>query len=270
MLAPLSPVAPGYAQIYLRLVMYMALAVVIGVGWWQLPMRADMLLDRFMALGYAVSFFIFMSIAVLPVYLNEKHIVERERANASYTAFAYVAGHFAMEVVFIFFMALVISSIVYWMVGFNSEPSRFFFYFLTLALALLCAEGVMLAVAAAVPFLLGGIAVGAFLYGLFMVVMGGLIDIARIPWPVRWAHYLSLHTFALAAIGWNEMTGLVFEAAPDAVPPIPDAVRGEQIIANVGYPLTNKWANIAVVAAMSLAYRLIALAVIQWRWTGKK
>lgn len=250
--------------------MYLALAVVVGVAWIDLPFSADIIRDRSLALAYVTSFFIFMSIAVLPVYLNEKQIVIRERTNASYSALAYIAGHFVMEVIFIFVMSLLLSVVVYFMVGLRSGASHFFFFFLALALSLLCAESIMLVIAAIVPFLLGGIAVGAFLYGAFMVVMGGMIDLAKVPWVVRWMQYISLHTYGLAALAWNEFDGVTFAKAPNAVPPIPQDVAGVDVLNRVGWPVNDKWANIGAIIGMTLAYRVIALAWVHYKWTGKR
>lgn len=58
------------AVIYLRFAMYVALAILIGIAWLRVPAEANRIQDLLGALFFANAFFIFMSIAVLPVYLN--------------------------------------------------------------------------------------------------------------------------------------------------------------------------------------------------------
>jgi ABC-type multidrug transport system permease subunit len=61
---------------------------------------------------------IFMSISVLPMYLEERQVFIRERANASYSVASYLIAHFCFELPFVFLLSLVCSSTVYWLVGF--------------------------------------------------------------------------------------------------------------------------------------------------------
>jgi ABC-type multidrug transport system permease subunit len=79
-------------------------------------------------LFYTVAFMIFMSISVLPSYLEERALFTRERANKSYSVFAYLVSHFLFELPFIFLIALVCSSTAYWLVGLYPDPNRFFIF----------------------------------------------------------------------------------------------------------------------------------------------
>jgi ABC-2 type transporter len=128
------------AVIYLRAVMYIALAILIGIGWLRIPAQAIRISQLTSVLFFTAAFMIFMSIAVLPVYLNEKQIVTRERSNGSYSAGAYLMGHFIVEIFFIAVLAVVITAVLYYLVGLNPKFSRFCFFALTLFASLLTAE----------------------------------------------------------------------------------------------------------------------------------
>jgi hypothetical protein len=59
---------------------------------------------------------------------------------------------------------------VYWLVGLNDEGDRFPFFFMQLFASLLVVESLMMAIAAIVPHYLMGIAAGAGIMGMFMLV----------------------------------------------------------------------------------------------------
>ncbi len=74
-------------------------------------------------------------------------------------------SHFLFELPFIFLIALVCSSTVYWLVGLFPDPNRFFIFVANLYLSLLVAESYMVIISAVIPYFIVGIAVGAFLNG---------------------------------------------------------------------------------------------------------
>ncbi len=70
-------------------------------------------------------------------------------------------------------------------------------------MALTTVEGLMMAIAAIVPHYLMGIAGGAGLMGMFMLVCGFFQPVGELPDPV-WRyplHYIAFHSYAFAG-GW--------------------------------------------------------------------
>lgn len=129
------------AVIWFRFAMYFMLSILIGTIWLLLGDSAKVITDvngrraapewrmwrggggvcahrSVGALFFTTAFMIFMSISVLPMYLEERHVFIRERANASYSVAAYLVAHLGFELPFVFLLSLVCSSTVYWLVGF--------------------------------------------------------------------------------------------------------------------------------------------------------
>jgi hypothetical protein len=258
------------AVIYLRAAMYIALAILIGIGWLRIPAQAIRISQLTSVLFFTAAFMIFMSIAVLPVYLNEKQIVTRERTNGSYSAGSYLMGHFIVEIFFLAVLAIVITAVLYYLVGLNPKFSRFCFFALTLFASLLTAESIMILIAAVVPFLLVGIAMGAFLFGGFMVVQGFLTPIRYIPWPLRWMQYIGVHSYSFAAFCINEFSGRTYAATPNSFPAYKSAVAGETVLESLNLPLSNRWANIGIMLVMVAVYRLMAYLWILKFHNGKR
>lgn len=250
--------------------MYLTFTFAIGISWADLPLTADNIRFRGQGLGHILSFFASMSIGSLPAYLSEKPIVIRERSNGSYSALAYVIAHFLRDVVVSFLLSFHISLVLYAMIGLRRPSSNFFFFFLTMAITLLCSESLMLVVSTIVPFLLSAIAVSGFIFAAFMVVMGGLLELPNIPWVLRWIQYISFLTFSLSAAVWNEFDGVTFTKAPNDLPPILEDVAGVDVGLRSGWAVNNKWANLAVIFSMTILYRVLAVGLIHFKWTAKK
>jgi ABC-type multidrug transport system permease subunit len=78
----------------------------------------------------------------------------------------------------------------------------------------------MMVIAAIVPVFLMGIAAGAGILGMFMLVCGFFRLPNDLPDPV-WRYpfyYLSFHTYAFEGFMTNEFTGLTFENRPASLP----------------------------------------------------
>jgi ABC-type multidrug transport system ATPase subunit/ABC-type multidrug transport system permease subunit len=258
------------AVIYLRAVMYSALGFLIGIAWLRISASADRIIDILGSLFFAAAFYAFMSIAVLPVYLGEKLIVQRERNNGSYSVFAYLSSHFVVEAAFLAVLAVLLTATVYPLTGLNPTLSAGAFFCLSLFCTLLVAESMMILIAAVVPYLLVGIAMGAFTFGLFMCVQGYLTSIDHIPWPLRWMKYIALHSYSFAAFCINEFEGRTYAASPHTFPAFVDPVSGDSVIASLHLPLNNRWANIGIMVCMVAVYRVMAFLYISKFHTGKK
>jgi hypothetical protein len=121
-----------------------------------------------------------------------------------------------------------------------------------------------------VPFLLVGIAIGAFLFGGFMVVQGYLTPIRYIPWPLRWMQYIGLHSYSFGAFCINEFSGRTYSATPKSFPAFLSDVSGETVLQSLTLPLANRWANIGVMLAMVAVYRTLAYLWISTFHNGKR
>lgn len=162
------------------------------------------------------AFMVFMSIAVLPTCMSfdgdsrsgadldhhavliDRNVFVRERANGLYGPFAYATAYTLISIPGLILItssgmfnlvhtplfprilpSAAAAAIVYWMVGLHSEFTRFVWFNLDLFLSLLVAEGLMLFISACVPYFIVGLAVGAGIYGMFMLCEGFFVLKAR-------------------------------------------------------------------------------------------
>lgn len=260
------------AVIWLRFAMYFMLAILIGTVWLLLGNSAKVITDVNGALFYTVAFMIFMSISVLPAYLDERNQLVRERANGAYSIFSYLFSHLLFELPFIFLLALVCSSTIYWLVGFFPDPNRFFIFVANLFMSLMVAESIMVLISATIPYFIVGIAVGAFTFGAFMCVMGYFVAFEQVGWWWRWMRYIAVHYYSFSTFMTNQYTDNIYSAYcpdPQQFPCYPQNVNGNEIVAY--YDLEQRiWLNFVVMVIMTLGLRFLAGLYLQLRVKGKK
>mmetsp|Transcript_16299 Transcript_16299/g.67553 ORF Transcript_16299/g.67553 Transcript_16299/m.67553 type:complete len:684 (-) Transcript_16299:1755-3806(-) len=245
--------------LWMRVGMYCLLALFNGTVWLRIDRGSCNAFDVTGALFFILAFMVFMSISVLPSYIDERYLVMQERANGAYHVVPFNVAHTIMGFIMAAVLAIPAGTINYWLVGFNSDFGRYCFFILNLFLTLAVAESMMALIASIFPILIIAFAVAAVIIGMFMVVMGYFIDLPNIGWWWRWLHYVSLHSYAFGSFMVNEFTD-TFWPSCDIIPPL----TGDQVLRFYNYLGTNKWTNTAVLVGMIFIYRI---ANTIWQWT---
>lgn len=155
---------------WVRIIMYMMLAVLMGTVWLQLGEKQSTVQDRLAALFFSEAFLAFMAVAATPAFLEERLIFERERASGAYSAAAYVTSTIIIALPFVFLIAICFSAIAYPLIGLHSGAEAFFRFTAFLYLSLLVAESLVHFVSAAAPIFVLALAIVAFCNGFFMIV----------------------------------------------------------------------------------------------------
>lgn len=260
------------AVIWLRMAMYFFLSILIGTVWLQLGNSAKVINSYNGALFYTTAFMIFMSISVLPMYLEERNVFIRERSNASYGVTAYLLSHFVFELPFVFLLSLICSSTVYWLVGLFPDPNRFFIFVANLFMGLMVAESIMILISAIIPYFIVGLAAGAFVFGAFMCVMGYFAQFNEIGWWWKWMRYIAVHYFNFSTFMSNQHEGQIYTAYCPSItqyPCYPTNVIGGEII--VYYELEGRvWVNFLVQLLMIIIFRVCAGLYLHFFVRGKK
>lgn len=258
------------AVLWLRFAMYMMLSLMIGLVWLRLGSSAKYIIDINNALFYVCAFMIFMSVSVLPAYLEERAILCRERASGAYSVAAYIVSHTLYEIPYVLILSLSASTVTYFMVGLRPTMKAFWIFTANLFLTLMVSESIMVLIAAVIPILIVGVAAGAMTFGLFMCVQGAFISIDQIGWWLRWVVYIALHYYSYSTFLVNQHRGQVYAAAPDHVfPAYPEDVRGETVYREMGLE-DRIWVNFAAQAAMVVVYRALAALWLHMFVKGKR
>ncbi len=155
-----------------------------------------------MALLFGVkSFLVLMSISVLPVFIDQRAVFNRERNNSQLNVVSYTAGNFLASLPGLFLIAVVSSVFVTTIAGLQIPLSLFI---LNLYLTLVVAESFMSLIAILVPVSILGLAVGAAIFGLFMMSEGFIVPRDKIPWFWIWLYHIAFHTYSFKCFVYGE------------------------------------------------------------------
>lgn len=259
------------AVFWLRLGMFLGLCICIGTIYFKLGKSWKDTYSRTALLFFTVAFLTFMSISGFPMFVEDMMIFLRERLNGYYSVSAFAIANTVASIPFIFGIAFSSSCVLYWLVGLNDSGDRFPAFFMNLFLALMTVESLMMAIAAIVPHYLMGLAGGAGILGMFMLVCGFFQPVSSIPKPF-WRyplHFLGYHSYSFASFMRNEFEGTSGWECPCVAmancgpqyAEVACTVDGQVVLDNwfAGSKIgsISKWGDIGIMVLMCVVYRLL-------------
>eukprot|EP01006_Ploeotia_vitrea_P052301 TRINITY_DN67669_c10_g1_i1.p1 TRINITY_DN67669_c10_g1~~TRINITY_DN67669_c10_g1_i1.p1 ORF type:complete len:685 (+),score=379.37 TRINITY_DN67669_c10_g1_i1:148-2202(+) len=250
-----------------RLFMYTMLSLMIGTMYAGIDNGQKEVIDRAGVLFYIAAFMVFMSIAVIPAFIQERAVFGRERANGWYDVGPYVLANSICGLPGLFIMSLVSTSIIYPMVGLNDEEGRFGLFLANLFMSLVIAESLMAVLSAIVPIYIVGMALGAGIFGMFMLCEGFFMVLENIPDYWIWGYYMGFHAYSFRLFMWTEFDGLALKCDQGATCAFPD---GAAVLKYYDMDDTDVAADFAVLIAMFVIYRIIFYAILKVFHTGKR
>lgn len=213
---------------WIRVAMYVALAVLMGTTWIDMGLNQSAAQDRMAGLFFAVAFLSFMSVAGIPAFLEERVVFIRENANNLYTVESYLLSNLLVSIPFIFIITIAFSSISYFLMGLQPSGEKFCIFVAFLFFALMIAEAQTVMISVAVHIFVAALAITAFTNGLWMIVQGFFVQKKNIPafWKNSF-HQVDFQKYAYELLITNEMSGLTFNCEDDGCACVIPSVAGD-------------------------------------------
>ncbi|KAL7684802.1 putative AAA+ ATPase domain, pigment precursor permease/Protein ATP-binding cassette sub-family G [Plasmopara halstedii] len=184
---------------WIRLFMYFCLSLMVGTMY--LSSNNDLSEEDLVPmLFYVQAFLVFMSVAVLPFFIEQRTVFARERANNSLSVVSYVCANFLAALPGIFLIAVMSTALVVLLADLNAID----FFLLNLFMSLVVAESMMHVIGAAVPHYIIGIALGAGVFGMFMLCEGFMVPRNSIPSYWKWGYYLAFHSLSFESFVFKQ------------------------------------------------------------------
>ncbi|CAI5746263.1 unnamed protein product [Peronospora destructor] len=237
---------------WIRLFMYFCLSFMVGTMY--LSTNEDLSEEDLVPLlFYMQAFLVFMSVAVLPFFIEQRAVFARERANASLSVMSYVCANFLATLPGIFLIAAMSTALVVLLAGLNAIE----YFLLNLFLSLVVSESMMHVIGAAVPHYIIGIALGAGVFGMFMLCEGFMVPRDSIPNYWIWGYYLAFHTYSFESFVFKQ-----FENET--------SVEAKAVLTKYGMENVNVSHDMLLLVVYIVAFQAI-FALILWKFhTGRR
>ncbi|KAK9311080.1 P-loop containing nucleoside triphosphate hydrolase protein [Lipomyces starkeyi] len=172
-------VIKGYRDILaygVRIVMYLALAILMGTVWLRLQPNENTIQSYFNALFFGSAFMSFMAVAYIPAFLEDFSTFKKESRENMYGPASFLLANVIVGLPFLFLIVILFSVVDYWLTDFRSGGTAFFRFVMWLFFDLVVAESLVVLISSVVPVFVGALAITAFSNGLWMAVSGYLVQ----------------------------------------------------------------------------------------------
>ncbi|CAN4119262.1 unnamed protein product [Withania somnifera] len=248
---------------WLRLILYMLLALCIGTVFSGLGRTLSSVVTRVAAIFAFVSFTSLLSIAGVPAQMKEIKIYACEESNQHSGAFIFLIGQLFASIPFLFLISISSSLVFYFLVGLRDEFSMLMYFVLNFFTCLLVNEGLVLAVTSIWQDIFWSILILVSTQVLMMLSAGFLRIRSALPGPV-WMYpmsYIAFHTYSIQGLLENEYIDTSFAVGQVRT------ISGNQAMQNV-YDIStennSKWKNLLVLFLMAVAYRVVVFVLLKF------
>lgn len=272
LLRGLTKARRDYLAYYVRLAMYLGLAIMMGTVWLRLQYTQENIQLFTNAIFFSGAFMSFMSVAYIPAYLEDYASYKKERANGLYGPFQFMLANFAIGVPFLFFIATVFSVITYFMCHFRSSATGFFMYLLYLFINLLAAESLTILISTIAPIFVVALALTAFANGLWMAVGGFLVSasVLNVFWYYTF-YWIDYQRYAFQGMMFNQFKETVYACGTGCQCMYSSALEdqcmidGNAVLSALGYGKTNHGLWLGLMVVLIFVLRLATYGVLKMR-----
>ncbi|GJS95120.1 ABC transporter G family member 22 [Tanacetum coccineum] len=223
---------------WLRIIQIVATAIILGLLWWRSNVHSPKDLQNQAGLVFFIAVFwaffpVFTAIFTFP---QERAMLKKERAADMYRLSAYFIARTTSDLPLDLLFPILFILIVYFMTGLRLTPQAFFLTMLIVFLCIVAAQGLGLAIGAAVMDLSKATTLASVTVMAFMLAGGFFVK--NVPFFISWLSYLSFnyHTYRL-----------LLKVQYEHISPVIDGIE-----------LDSGWKEVSALLAMALGYRILA------------
>ncbi|KSA01498.1 uncharacterized protein AC631_02719 [Debaryomyces fabryi] len=257
---------------YVRIIMYLGLAVLMGTVWLRLNNNQDNIQPFTNAIFFSGAFMSFMSVAYIPSFIEDYNSYKKEKMNGNYGPFSFVLSNFIIGVPFLFIIALLFSIVTYFMCHFHDSSKGFGYYVMWLFLDLLAAESMTVFIASIFPNFVVSLALTAFANGLWMSVGGFLVSskILNDFWYYTF-YWINYQRYVFQGMMFNEFEHRIFDCDSNCHCLYESSlssqckIAGTAVLENLGYSNNDKGLWIGILIVLIFVFRLGSYAALKVR-----
>ncbi|KAF9165539.1 hypothetical protein DFQ26_009790 [Actinomortierella ambigua] len=279
-----------YASLVSRYASNVIKAIIVGTVFIHLPTNGSGTFTRGGVLFFALLFNALVSQAELPSSLQGRPILYKHKKFAMYRPSAFAIAQIVTDLPLVAVQILLFSVCLYFTVGLQLDAGKFFMFCLILAATALCMTaffrmwGAVSATFDSASRTSGLILMALILYSGFMIPYQSMH-----PWFI-WIFWINPLAYAFKALISNEMSGLIFDCANDAMIPsgpgytdmtyqvcgVPGATAGQPYVdgssylyAAYRYKTSEMWIDFAAIILFWLFFVAITCWALETKEFGK-
>ena len=255
-----------------RFAMYLGLAIMMGTVWLRLPPIQSSIQPFANCILFGSCFMSFMAIVYVPAFLEDRAVYVKDRANGLYGSTAFITSNFLIGLPYLFIIAFVSSTFVYWMTNFRPTGTAFMTWVMWMYLNLVAAESLVVLISSLFPHFVAALALTAFANGLWMSCNGFMVPLPLLNPFYRYVfYYIDYQAYIFRGLVVNEFGYRVY-ACGDNCQCMYDTVLKDQcmndgagVLEQYGFDITGEAKSVGIVLAIVLVLRLMGWAAMQWR-----
>ncbi|XP_050207319.1 ABC transporter G family member 10-like [Mercurialis annua] len=215
--------------------------------------------------AFSLTFLLSSTTEGLPIFLQERSTLMRETSKGAYRVSSYVISNTLVFLPFLFVVAVLYSTPVYWLVGLRREMDGFMYFLLVVWLVVLMSNSFVACFAALVPNFIMGTSLIAGIMGSFFLFSGYFITKDDIPKYWIFMHHLSLFKYPFECFMINEYGKGKGKSKCLEIMEGNCYLHGEEFLMQQGLEESKKWSNIGVMLCFILGYRFLCFLILCYR-----
>jgi ABC-type multidrug transport system ATPase subunit len=255
-----------------RFAMYLGLAIMMGTVWLRLPPIQSSIQPFANCILFGSCFMSFMAVVYVPAFLEDRAVYIKDRANGLYGSTAFILSNFLIGLPYLFTIAFVSSTFVYWMTNFRPTGMAFGTWVMWMYLNLIAAESLVVLMASLFPHFVAALALTAFANGLWMSCNGFMVTPPLLNPFYRYVfYYIDYQAYVFRGLVVNEFGYRVY-ACGDGCQCMYDTVLRNQcmidgagVLENYGFNTKGEARSVGIMLAIVLVLRLMGWVAMQWR-----
>lgn len=256
----------------IRFAMYFGLAIMMGTVWLRLlPIQSNM--QPFAnCILFGSCFMSFMAVVYVPAFLEDRTVYIKDRANGLYGSTAFMISNFLIGLPYLFIIAFVSSTFVYWMTNFRPDGQAFLVWVMWMYLNLVAAESLVVMMSCLFPNFVAALALTAMANGIWMSCNGFMVQLPALNPFYRYVFsYIDYQAYVFGGLVVNEFGYRVYKCAEDCYCMYDTALKdqclidGVEVLKQYGYKLGETPKHVGITLAIIFVMRLMGWAAMQWR-----
>lgn len=252
-----------------RIAVMVVLALAVGTMYLQLDDDEVAEISAFFILSITIVFF--NSLEILPAFIRERIIFEREYGSQTYRLSSYLVSQFLVHLPFLAILALTYGTPAYWLVGVNPQFHAFVYWILVLFGCFICAQSIIIIVAVLAPDAQLGNSVATAVMAMLLFFCGFFLRPDDIPAYWIWFHYLTPFKYAFEGLMVSNFNYDIpcddLEAYEQRYEPGRCTEEPDEYLDRFDIAIDNAWLNLLIVACFAIGFRGIAYFLLHMRQT---